>query len=69
MRKKPEKRKKTRKEILEKEELGRKQRLDVKVEEKYYMLKVDEYLSNLDDKGAEFVEDIEKNISEIKKLD
>ena len=57
----------TRKVIVEKEELARKRREEVTYEEKYFKLRVDQYLSNLDE-GAEFLEDIEKNISEVKYL-
>ena len=39
----------TRNVIVEKEELARKQREEVKVEEKYFKLRVDQYLYNLDD--------------------
>ena len=52
----------------EKKEISRKLREEVKVEEKYFKLRVDQYLSNLADKSAKFVGDIEKNITEIKCL-
>ena len=55
-------------ERVEKEEMARKERKDIKAEEKYFSIRVEQCLSTLAGENAVFIEDIEKNISEVKHL-
>ena len=57
-----------RKEMKEMENAAMKERAKLKVEEKYFKIRVEEYLKNLDGEDSEFITDIEKNITELKYL-
>ena len=52
----------------EKDDLARKIKDKIKTDDKYFDTRVKQCLSNLADENAEFIEDIEKNISEVKYL-